>query len=293
MITWRTTFVSAAAVLALLPVHQSLSAQAPAFQTDSVEVAGSWLHYRTGGHGPPLLLLHGFTGTGVWWAPYLDRLAEDYTTIVPDLPGHGRSGPGPDPYRFDQVAAHVYALMDTLGLGRFRAVGFSAGGIVLLHMAARAPSRIESMAIMSASHAPVRAEIVAFPSFEDHPSGVKEYWAEVHPGGEDQVIDLIDAFHGLADVVDEITLTPRQLSTIEARTLIMVGDRDPFVPVPVAMEMYQAIPDAALWVIPTRGHFAMWPRWGGSPEAASILPEVLSRFLDSSPPEVTGDPAGD
>lgn len=280
---FRTTLVGAAAALALLLASERLSAQELALEADSVEVDGSWIHYRIGGHGPPLLLLHGFTGAGVWWEPYLDPLAGSYTTIVPDLPGHGRSGPGPRPYRFDQVAARMHAFLDTLGFARVRAVGYSGGGIVLIHMAAQAPTRFESMAVMSAPHAPARADIVAFPAFEDHPPRTKEYWLGVHPGGEGQVRELIAAFHGLAESVEEIAVTPRQLSTIETRTLIVVGDRDPLVPLAGALEMYDAIADAALWVIPAEGHSAMWPDWGGSPEAAAILPEVLSSFLGSEP----------
>lgn len=244
---------------------------------------GAWLYYRIGGQCPPLLLLHGFAGAGVWWEPYLDRLTEDYTTILPDLPGHGRSGPGPHPYRFDHVAALMHAFLDVLGVGRFRAAGYSGGGIILVHMAAQSPSRMESMAVMSAPHAPARTDIVAFPSFDDHPPRTKEYWLQVHPRGEEQVSELIAAFHGLAEFVSEITVTPRQLATVETRTLIVVGDRDPLVPVHLALEMYEAIPAAALWVIPTKGHSAMWPEWGGSAEAASILPAVLTRFLGSKP----------
>lgn len=282
----RTVLVSAVAAATLLLASERLIAQEMALRVDSVEVNGTWIHYGTAGHGPPLLLLHGFTGTGIYWEPYLDRLAEHYTTIVPDLPGHGRSGVGPDPYRFDHVAADMHAFMDVLGVGRFRAVGYSGGGIVLIHMAAQAPRRIESMAVMSATHAPAKADIVAFPSFEDQPARVKEYWLEVHPGGEGQVTKLIVAFHGLGELVEEITVTPRQLSTIESRTLVVIGDRDPLVPVHTALEMYEAIPAAALWVIPTKGHPAMWPDWGGSDEAASILPDVLTRFLGSEVLEV-------
>ncbi|HSK19023.1 MAG TPA: alpha/beta hydrolase [Longimicrobiales bacterium] len=281
----RTAISSSVAALAVLLASERLPAQDMALRADSVEVNGTWIHYGVAGHGPPLLLLHGFTGAGTWWEPYLDRLAEHYTTIVPDLPGHGRSGAGPDPYRFDHVAADMHAFMDAVGVGRFRAVGYSGGGIVLLHMAAQAPRRIESMAVMSASHAPAKAAIVAFPSFEDQSAQVKEYWLKVHPGGEPQVSELIGAFRGLGEFVDEVTITPRQLSTIESRTLVVIGDRDPLVPVHDALEMYEAIPVAALWVIPTNGHPAMWPDWGGSVEAASILPDVLTHFLGSEPLE--------
>lgn len=279
----RTALVSTVAALTLLLVSERVLAQDVALRVDSVEVNGPWIHYGVAGHGPPLLLLHGFTATGMYWEPYLERLAEHYTTILPDLPGHGRSGVGPDPYRFDHVAADVHAFMDELGVGRFRAVGYSGGGIVLLHMAAQAPGRIESMAVMSAPHAPEGADIAAFPSFEDQSDRVREYWLRVHPRGERQVRELIAAFHGLTEVVDEITITPRQLSMIGSRTLVVIGDRDPLVPAYAALEMYEAIPTAALWVIPTKGHSAMWPDWGGSAEAASILPDVLTRFLGSEP----------
>lgn len=273
--------------LAALLASEGLCAQSTSLRADSVEVNGISLHYRAGGDGPPLLLLHGFTGAGVWWDPLLERLAENYTTIVPDLPGHGRSEGGPDPYRFDEVATDVYALMDELGIDRFRAVGYSGGGIVLIHMATQEPGRIEAMAVVSAPHVHSRSTILEFPSFEDHPAQVREYWLEVHPGGEAQVRRLIASFHGLSEYVEEIDVPPEELSNIEARTLIVLGDRDPVFPVPLALEMYQAIPNVALWIIPMEGHSAIWPDWGGSAEAASIFPAIVTRFLGSKPLEVS------
>lgn len=285
----RRTFALAAAALAVLLSSGELHAQAPTFRADSVEVDGASIHYRIGGDGPPLLLLHGFTGAGVWWEPFLEQFAESYTVVVPDLPGHGRSGGGPHPYRFDHVAADLHAFMDGLGVGRFRAIGYSGGGIALIHMAVQAPRRIESMAVLSATHVPSRDDILAFPSFENHPRRAREYWLEVHPGGEPQVRELIEAFHGLGEVVGEVTVTPGELSTVESRTLVVVGDRDPLIPLPLALEMYEAIPVAALWVIPAKGHSAMWPEWGGSAEMASILPAVVTQYLGT---EALESPAG-
>jgi pimeloyl-ACP methyl ester carboxylesterase len=271
-----------AALVALLAAG-GRGAHSATIRADSVEVDGSRLHYRVGGDGPPLLLLHGFTGAGVWWDPFLERLAESYTTIVPDLPGHGRSQGGPDPYRFDAVATVVHALMDELGIDRFRAIGYSGGGIVLIHMATQEPGRIESMAVVSAPHVHDRSAILEFPRFEDHPEQVREYWLEVHPGGDAQVRRLIASFHHLSEHVEEIDVPPAELSSIQARTLIVLGDRDPELPVHLALEMYRAIPDAALWIIPAQGHWAIWPDWGGSAEAASIFPAVVTRFLGTEP----------
>jgi pimeloyl-ACP methyl ester carboxylesterase len=58
----------------------------------------------------------------------------------------------------------------------------------------------------------------------------------------------------LADDYDDMTFTPPHLATIAARTLIVYGDRDPLYPVEMAVEMYRAIPGAALWVVPEGGH---------------------------------------
>jgi pimeloyl-ACP methyl ester carboxylesterase len=256
-----------------------VSAQDVALRADSVEVNGIRLHYRIAGSGPPLLLLHGYTGTSAWWDPLLKRFADDYTTIVPDLPGHGRSEGRSGPYRFDRVATDLHALMDALGLGRFRAIGYSGGGIALLHMATQRPRRIEAMAIVSATHVPAKEDILAFPDFQDHPSQARAYWLTVHPGGEAQVRELIASFRALGAVVEKVHITPEELSTVKRRTLLIVGDRDPLVPLHVVTEMYQALPQSALWVIPDAGHAAIWPDWGGSDQAASIFPDVVTRFL--------------
>ena len=53
-----------------------------------------------------------------------------------------------------------------------------------------------------------------------------------------------------------MNFTKPYLASINASTLIVQGDRDEFFPVPVAMEMYDAIPNSYLWVVPNTGHSA-------------------------------------
>lgn len=86
----------------------------------------------------------------------------------------------------------------------------------------------------------------------------------------------------LADDYDDMSFTAERLSQIRARTLLVWGDRDPFYPIEVAIEMHQAIPNAALWVVPFQGHFPLWPEWGGSPEATRDFSTVVTRFLNDS-----------
>ena len=243
------------------------------------EVNGISIHYQMTGNGPPLLLLHGYTGSGRWWIPYLDNLAEHYTVILPDLPGHGRSEGRNGPYRFDVVAGDLFELMNTLDINRFRAIGYSGGGIALFHMATVDPDRMESIVVVSAPHQLYKTDILAFPDYENHPPQVLAYWQENHPGGEAQVRKLIERFHGVANITEEMSLTCEQLSTIKARTLIVSGDRDGLVPLPMVLQMTEAIPDASLWVIPSQGHSPIWPDWGGSEYAAQVFPDVATLHL--------------
>lgn len=265
-----------------LPMH--VSAQAPLVRQDTVEVDGARFHYRTAGSGPVLLLLHGFTGSGAWWDTLLSDFAARYTVVVPDLPGHGHSDGLAGAYRYTEAAADLYGLMDALGVDQFRAVGYSAGGIILLHMATQQPDRIVAMSLVSAIHVlpeAVRPILANWPSFEDSPKQTQEYWLSEHPGGEAQVQRLISALRSLGDVPNNMNFTTDQLSGIETRTLIVAGDRDVLVPLDLTLQMYSAIPTAELWVVPGQGHSPLWPDWGGSIEAARIFPEVVIRFLES------------
>lgn len=67
-------------------------------------------------------------------------------------------------------------------------------------------------------------------------------------------------------------LTPPLLSTIQARTLIVQGDRDPLYPVELSVEMARAIPHSRLWIIPNAGHGpVIGERWGEFLKTASAF----------------------
>lgn len=86
-----------------------------------------------------------------------------------------------------------------------------------------------------------------------------------HPGGESQIKALLATARAFADSYDDLRFTPPHLSTIEARTLIVQGDRDPFYPVEISIEMFRAIPRSSLWIVPNGGHGPIggerWPEF--------------------------------
>ena len=115
-------------------------------------VEGLELYYRTGGSGPPLVLLHGFTLTGRQWNPFLDELGKHHTVIVPDLPGLGRSARPTGDFTHQEAARLVFGILDALDVERVRGIGHSSGAIMLIHMAIQQPDRMEAMVLVAGAH---------------------------------------------------------------------------------------------------------------------------------------------
>jgi pimeloyl-ACP methyl ester carboxylesterase len=245
-----------------------------------VEVEGLELYYRIGGSGPPLLLLHGGTVSGQMWNPFLDALGEHYTVIVPDLPGHGRS-PNfpPEGFVFAAIARIMLGLVETLGLERVQGIGISAGAAVLLHMAVQSPEVMEAIVPVSGAHfnRPWPKEIVANWTWENQPPDAREYFLAMHPGGVPQIRALAACLRESASAIDPSgdKIAPERLQGIPTRTLFVLGDRDPIVPIECVLEAYRALPNAALWVIPGGGHGAIW----ASEETQAMFSRVVHRFF--------------
>jgi len=105
---------------------------------------GAQLAYREIGSGRPLILLHGFMGSGSYWLDHgpADALVErGYRLILPDLRGHGQSSRSHDPDRYppDVLADDGLALIEHLGLGagEYDLGGYSLGARVVVRMLAR------------------------------------------------------------------------------------------------------------------------------------------------------------
>ncbi|OAN47554.1 2-succinyl-6-hydroxy-2,4-cyclohexadiene-1-carboxylate synthase [Chloroflexus islandicus] len=111
------------------------------------------LHVALAGAGPPLLLLHGFTGNGQTWQPLVPSLAAHHTLVMVDLIGHGQSDAPADPARYaiEQCVADVLALIDQLSFTRVDLCGYSMGGRIGLLLAAGAPERVGRQVLIGAS----------------------------------------------------------------------------------------------------------------------------------------------
>lgn len=145
------------AVLATAAIGNQLSAKAKptttateAIQSRSAEVDGIKLHYLTAGHGPRVILLHGYTQTSRMWRPLIPKLTDKFTVIAPDLPGIGDSGIPKDGLDMKTAAIRIHALAKSLGITRARVVGHDIGLMVAYAYAAQFPAEVEKLVVMDA-----------------------------------------------------------------------------------------------------------------------------------------------
>lgn len=178
---------------------------------------GVEIYFEVRGSGETLLLLHGFSGSSQDWKALTIQGLESFQLIMPDLRGHGRSSLLSAPFRHQDAAADILALLDHLKIGVAKGVGISAGGNVLLHMATKRPECIQAMVLVSATpYFPAQARQI-MRTYRDHlPEAQWEFLRRSHPGGDAQINALLASTTAFAGSYDDMNITPPQLSTIQA-----------------------------------------------------------------------------
>jgi pimeloyl-ACP methyl ester carboxylesterase len=114
-------------------------------------VNGINLYYDVRGAGRPLVLLHGGLGSGEMFVPALPQLVEHHQVILPDLQGHGRTADIDRPIDVRLMADDIAALIDHLKIEKADVVGYSLGGGVALHLAAKYPHKVRRLVLISAN----------------------------------------------------------------------------------------------------------------------------------------------
>ena len=125
----------------------------PGYQSHWIDTSAGKLFARTGGNGPPLLLLHGYAQTHVMWHRVAPALAGHFSLVMVDLPGYGwssvpESGEGHAPYDKRSMAKAMVELMEKLGHIRFRLAGHDRGGRVAYRLALDHPHRLEKLSTL-------------------------------------------------------------------------------------------------------------------------------------------------
>lgn len=246
-----------------------------------VEINGIRLNVEQAGSGPPLLLLHGFTGSATSWQAISESFCAQFTTYAVDIIGHGDSDAPDDPqrYRMERCVEDLVALMDHLDLPAVNLLGYSMGGRVALHLALYAPERITQLILESASpgivdtverEARVRADEALAESIErEGVAAFVERWERlplfasqeglpfVHQQEQrrqrlrNSVTGLANSLRGMGAGAMEPVV--ERLGELQMPVMLIVGELDQKY-CELGRMMVSAIPEARLEIVPGAGH---------------------------------------
>jgi pimeloyl-ACP methyl ester carboxylesterase len=256
----------------------------PMFQ--KAELNGLTVGYAEAGSGTrPLVLLHGFTGSKLDFAPRLAELAKTGRVLIPDLRGHGDSSNTGDAkgYSLGQCASDLLGFLAKLDIAECDLLGHSMGGMVALRAVLADPQRIASLILMdTAARAPdgIRretlevggqvartvgmarlSEILREHAANDEHRTVADrrlqvelgdaYWESWrYPNYRSMDAIAFGAFG--AAMFDQEPMLDR-LTEIACPTLVMVGDGDSGF-LASSEELARGIPGAKVAMIPNAGH---------------------------------------
>lgn len=236
------------------------------------------------GQGPPVMLLHGFTGSRSTWYDLVRLIEEEFTTYSVDHIGHGRtaSPAAVDRYRMDRAVDDLVEVMRALGHQQATWVGYSLGGRTALQVAARHPEAVSALVLLGASpglatEAEREARIQGdeglaqmiegqgLEAFVDHWASIP-LWAsqETHltaPQREalrqqrmaQRGVGLANSLRGMG--TGSQTWLGDRLADIHVPVLLTAGSLDTKY-VGIAREMSAALPEATLRIIEDAGHAA-------------------------------------
>jgi 3-oxoadipate enol-lactonase len=226
-----------------------------------------------GSAGPVLVLLHGLGGSRLSWEPQLLALGNAHRVVAWDMPGYGGSTPIEGQLTFESLADAVIDFFEVISAEMVHLAGISFGGMIAQYVAARYPSRLASLTLMSTSPAfgldgtkpaewraarlaPLDAGLepadfavdvltsIAGPNLSPEIlDGQRAAMARVSGRAMRQSIDCL------------VTHDSRELlPTIHVPTICAVGELDSETPVSYGYALADLIPHARLVVVPDVGH---------------------------------------
>jgi pimeloyl-ACP methyl ester carboxylesterase len=267
--------------------------------TQTVRVGRLRVRVHRQGQGRPLLLVNGLGASLEMWSPLRPHLP-NREIVSFDLPGSGGSSVPWLPRRMQGLANLVVTLLGELRISRADVLGYSFGGIVAQELARRHPSSVDGL-ILAATAA-------GWPSWPPNPHVTLLMMTPARYHDRRLARAILPVIAGgrtardrsvLMDSVERRVASPpstigyfqqlyaatgwtsqRWLGSLEQRTLVLHGSKDPIVPVVNARLMARRIKRASLAEVAGAGHLLLFDE----PERCG---EEICRFLGDGRPERT------
>lgn len=257
-----------------------------------VDHQGIKIAFEDSGTGMPIVLGHSFLCSGEMWREQLPDLTDGYRLINPDFRGHGRSGRLTERFSLYDAVSDVIAVLDALRIERAIWCGLSIGGMVALRAALSHPERVAGLILMDTDAGSetlqhklkYRAMGLGARAFGLRPllpsiarlmfgtttrrmnrplvSEWKAKLARVH---------LPSVLLGLEALIRRDALLDR-LHEIRVPALVLVGEEDRSLPVPLSHRIHERLPDSSFQVIQRAGHLSAL-------EQPAQVNEAMARFL--------------
>jgi 2-succinyl-6-hydroxy-2,4-cyclohexadiene-1-carboxylate synthase len=241
------------------------------------------LNVEIAGHGSPVVLLHGFTGSSRSWGPVIEALAPEFTTLAFDIVGHGESDSPEalDHYHMPRAVEDLVRLLRVVGYERATWLGYSMGARTALQVAVLHPEVVSALILEGGSpglrtaaerEARIASDEVlaqrleregvepfidywqSIPLFASHASLPKTVWEAQRAGRlRNSACGLANSLRGMGTGSQEAL--HERLGEVRVPALVMAGELD-IRYTEIAREMAQAMPDATMQVVEGGGHAA-------------------------------------
>jgi valacyclovir hydrolase len=225
---------------------------------------GATIAYHDEGAGPPILLMHGYTGTAAGdMGLLIEELRADHRVIAPDLRGYGASRPPARDFPVDfyqRDADDMAALLDRIAPGPLVAIGFSDGGESALLLAAARPDLVRGVIAIGV------CGIISQPMLRSVQGWLPvERWEREHPGwrqdiveshGADQVAPMIEGWMAATTAIGAAggDVALEAADKIACPTLVINGDGETGNPPADARRLVERIPAGRIAFVAGSGH---------------------------------------
>ena len=235
-------------------------------QGQYVQANGLKMYYEEYGNGEPLVLIHASLATGAGnWKAYVPYLSPHFRLIMPDLRGHGRTNNPQGEIRLPTLTDDLVAFIKELNLEKPFLCGWSGGGDIALDVGIRYPNSVRAMVVGGVTHRVSEEYFNTMRAMGAEAPGKVNF--EQFEKAMPQFVELLRIAHSqspehwktLLTQISHEMLEPTlpshdDLKKITTPTLIIWGDRDQYLPVEDAIELYRLLPNAELTVLPNTNH---------------------------------------
>jgi pimeloyl-ACP methyl ester carboxylesterase len=230
--------------------------------------------YDEHGAGEPLVLLHGGLVDARFFEPNLEPLAERFHVYTPERRGHGHTPDVDGPINYQVMTDDTLAFLEQVVGKPADLVGHSDGAVIAMLVAMQRPELVNRLVMISGGY---NKSGEAMPDMDFDVEQVTQFlgsaYGEVSPDGEAHFPVVAAKIGEMAKV--EPNLDVSELAKVRQRSLVMFSDDD-LMTLTHAVEMYDALPDAELAVVPGTSHFL-------TQEKPHLVNALVLDFLGNEP----------